>query len=88
MAPVLLAIAEEMPYEYGEVIHKALGAAGEILFEEVGTVGHGTNNDVLNTVDAYIDENIAKADVSKSEAVEAVFSANPDAYDEYMATRY
>ena len=88
LAPVLLAIAEEMPYEYGEVIHKALGAAGEILFEEVGTVGHGTNNDVLNTVDAYIDENIAKADVSKSEAVEAVFSANPDAYDEYMATRY
>ena len=88
LAPVLLAIAEEMPYEYGEVIHKALSAVGEILFEEQGVIGYGTNNDVLDTVDAYIDENIAKADVSKSEAVEAVFDANPDAYDEYMSTRY
>ena len=88
LGPVLMAIAEELPYEYGEVIHKALSAAGEIIFEEYGTEGAGSNNDVLTAVDAYIDENVSKSDISKAEAVEAVFDANPGAYDEYMATRY
>lgn len=88
LAPVLYAIAEHLPYEYGAVIHKALSAAGEILFEEMGTAGYASNNDVLSAVDSFIDENVSKADISKAEAVEAVFSANPDAYDEYMATRY
>ena len=88
LAPVLMAIAESLPYEYGEVIHKALSAAGEIIFEEMGTQGYATNNDVLTSVDAYIDQNIAKADISKAQAVEAVFAENPNAYDEYMATRY
>lgn len=89
LAPVLLAIAEELPYEYGAVIHKALSAAGEILFDEVGAIGYATNNDVLDSVDHYIDENISKGEeISKSEAVSAVFDANPEAYDEYMATRY
>ena len=88
LAPVLMAIAEELPYEYGAVIHKALSAAGEIIFDEIGTEGYATNNDVLHAVDNYIDENIAKSDISKAEAVEAVFDENPAAYDEYMATRY
>lgn len=88
LAPVLYTVAEYLPYEYGEVIHKALTAAGEIIFEEMGTQGYATNNDVLYAVDDFIDQNIEKSDISKAEAVEAVFSANPDAYDEYMATRY
>lgn len=89
LAPVLLAIAEELPYEYGATIHKALSAAGEILFDELGSQGYSTNNDVLDSVDRYIEESIEKSEgISKSEAVSAVFDANPDAYDEYMATRY
>ena len=88
LAPVLMAIAEELPYEYGEVIHKALSAAGEILFEEMGVQGAADNNDVLRQVDEFIDENVSKVDISKAQAVEAVFAENPQAYDEYMATRY
>lgn len=88
LAPVLMGIAEVLPYEYGEVIHKALSAAGEIIFDEIGSQGAGSNNDVLSAVDAYIEENVSKADISKADAVEAVFDANPGAYDEYMATRY
>ena len=93
LAPVLLMIAEELPYEYAEVVHKALAASGEIAtqaFAEIGYGGQATNNDVLHMVDAYIDENIAKTDydISKAEAVSAVFEANPMAYDEYMASRY
>lgn len=88
LAPVLMAIAEELPYEYGEVIHKALSAAGEILFEEMGVQGAADNNDVLRQVDEFIDTNVSKTDISKAQAIEAVFAENPQAYDEYMATRY
>lgn len=87
LAPVLMAIAEYLPYEYGEVIHKALSAAGDMIYEEIGYQGAADNNDVLARVDAYIDQNVSKADISKAQATEAVFADNPDAYDEYMATR-
>lgn len=87
LAPVLMAIAEHLPYEYGEVIHKALGAAGDLIFEEIGYQGQADNNDVLSQVDAYIEQNVSKSDISKAEAVEAVFADNPDAYDEYLSTR-
>lgn len=86
LAPALMAIAENLPYEVGEVIHKALTAAGSI-FEEIGKSGGNSNNDVLSMVDAYIEENISKSDISKAEAVEAIFTANPAAYDEYLRTR-
>jgi hypothetical protein len=86
LAPALMAIAEGLPYEVGAVIHKALTAAGSI-FDEVGYTGGNSNNDVLSMVDRYIEENISKADISKAEAVEAVFLANPAAYDEYLRTR-
>jgi hypothetical protein len=86
LAPALMAIAENLPYEVGAVIHKALTAAGSI-FEEIGKSGGNSNNDVLTMVDAYIEENISKSDISKAEAVEAIFDANPAAYDEYLRTR-
>lgn len=86
LAPALMMIAEHLPYEVGEVIHKALSAAGSI-FDEVGISGGNSNNDVLSMVDAYIEENISKSDISKAEAVEAIFTANPAAYDEYLRTR-
>ena len=89
LAPALMAIAEYLPEEYGSVIHKSLSAAGEILFEEMGMQGAADNNDVLYAVDEFIDGNVSKSDnISKAEAVEAVFADNPQAYDEYMATRY
>lgn len=87
LAPVLMAIAEHLPYEYGEVIHKALGSAGDMIFAEIGYQGQADNNDVLSQVDAYIEQNVSKSDISKAEAVEAVFADNPDAYDEYLSTR-
>lgn len=86
LAPALMAIAEYLPYEMGAVIHKALSAAGSI-FEEVGYTGGGSNNDVLSMVDSYIAENVSKSDISKAEAYEAIFEANPAAYDEYLRTR-
>jgi hypothetical protein len=89
LAPVLRDIAEYLPYEHGAIIHKALSAAGDMLFDEIGTQGAGSNNDVLNEVNAFIDQNVSKSDdISKAEATEAIFDSNPQAYDEYISTRY
>lgn len=89
LAPVLRDIAEYLPYEHGAIIHKSLMATSELAFQELGTEGYATNNDVLNEVENFIDQNVSKSDdISKAEAVEAVFDANPEAYDEYTATRY
>lgn len=87
LAPALMAIAEHLPYQVGEVIHKALTAAGSI-FEEIGKSGGNSNNDVLDMVENYIEQNVSKSDISKAEAYEAIFDANPAAYDEYIRTRY
>lgn len=88
LAVVLYTIAETLPYEHQEIIHKALSAAGEAVFMEYGTEGYGTNSDVLSAVDSFIDDNVSKSDISKAEAVAAVFEANPEAYEAYLAERY
>lgn len=87
LAVVLYTIAETLPYEHQEIIHKALSAAGEAIFMEYGTEGYGTNSDVLTAVDGFIDDNVSKSDISKAEAVAAVFEANPEAYEAYLAER-
>ena len=90
LAPVLMRMSETMSYEDCSVIHKALTTAGSTLFEEVGYIGGGDNNDVMSQVSAFLDEGIAKSDatVSKAAAMEEFFSTNPDAYDQYRAERF
>lgn len=88
LGPVLYRMAETMEYDDCAVIAKCLEAAGAAIFEEVGYIGGGDNVDVLDQVNAVADEYIGKsADVSKAEAWESVFEANPQAYDEYLAQR-
>lgn len=89
LGPVLMRMAETMSYDDCAVIHKALSAAGEAIYEEIGFIGGGDNVDVLTQVDAYLDESIAKSaeSVSKAKAMEDFFATNPAAYDEYIASR-
>jgi hypothetical protein len=89
LAPVLMRMAETMSYEDCSVIHKALTSAGSLIFEEVGVMGMGDNADVMQRVDAFLDEGISKSDgkVSKADAMAEFFIENPKAYDEYVADR-
>jgi hypothetical protein len=93
LGPVLKRCAETLSYEDCAVIHKALSAAGEGLFAEVGVQGSGSNNEIFSEVDAMAQE-VSKAfsdkgtEISKAKAVEQIFAENPAAYDEYLSTRY
>jgi hypothetical protein len=90
LGPVLMRMADTMSYEDCSVIHKALTSAGAALFDEVGFIGGGDNLDIMSQVSAFLDEGIAKSEetVSKADAMESFFAANPDAYDQYRAEQF
>jgi hypothetical protein len=89
LAPVLMRMSETMSYEDCSVIHKALSNAGSAIFDEVGFIGGGDNNDVMTQVNAFLDEGVSKSEsVSKADAVEEFFRSNPDAYDMYRAEQF
>jgi hypothetical protein len=87
LAPVLMRMADTMSYDDCAVIHKALTSAGAALYDEVGFIGGGDNNDVMSQVSAFLDEGISKSDgsVNKAAAMTDFFATNPAAYDEYLA---
>lgn len=90
LGPVLMRMAETMSYEDCSVVAKALDAASEAisyLNSEVGFAGGGDNNEVISHVNALLDESVSKGDISKQAAMENFFDTNPEAYDEYLASR-
>lgn len=66
------------------VLDQALSAAGELGYDEIGTAG-GAQPEIMYEVEAYADRLVGKSDLSREEAVVAMFEANPAAYDEYLA---
>lgn len=92
LGPVLMRCAEALSYDDCAVLHKALTAAGEMLFVEAGFDGQATNNDPLAEVEAYLEgegEAVAKRagePVSKAQGVTAFFDDNPDAYEAFRAS--
>lgn len=91
LGPVLMRMADTMSYEDCVVIHKALSSAGAVM-DELGVYGGADPvNDVLQQVESLASESVAKSangQVSKEATVTQLFESNPDAYDEYMRTRY
>lgn len=87
LGPVLMRMTEQMSREDCAVVHKALTAAGEMLFEEAGYSGAADNNDPLAQIDQLLDEQVSKSagQLSKSHAVTGFFDDNPEAYDAYRA---
>lgn len=86
LGPVLMRMAENMSYDDCSVIHKALTAAGEMLFEEAGYEGQADNDDPMAMIEAQIEQSLSKADgqVSKADAINLYFEQNPNAYDAYV----
>lgn len=90
LGPVLKRCAEALSPEDQEVLAHALSVGTEAIekfFEESGTYGGGSNSDVLNSVDAYLDENVAKSDEDRNAHIVKMFEKNPDLYTEYDAER-
>ena len=89
LGPVIMRMAEVMSYDDCAVIHKALAAAGEMLYMEAGFDSSGIPDDPISQIDAFLDEQVSKSDggLSKAGAISAFFDSNPEAYDAYRSER-
>lgn len=89
LGPVLMRATEALSYDDCAVIHKALTAAGEMLFAEAGYDSRGAAEDPMAEIDAFLDGEVAKSSgsLSKAAATTAFFDSNPGAYDAYRADR-
>lgn len=87
LGPVLYRMAETMSYDDCAVIHKALTAAGEMLFEEAGYQGGGDNADIMDQVNAFATERVEVGKSAGPADIAGVFDDSPAAYDEYLASR-
>jgi len=86
LGPILKAVAEVLSDEQLDVLDALFTSIGDVLYDEIGYVGDTDNNSVIHQVDAFADELVGKSDnVSKAEAMVALFEANPAAYDAYIA---
>lgn len=81
LGPVLMRCAESLSYEDCAVIHKALTAAGEMLFQEAGFSGEATNSDPMRELEANLSKS-ANGDMAS--AMNDFFEANPGAYDAFI----
>lgn len=88
LGPVLMRMAETMPYEDCAVIHKALTSAGEAFAELGFSGGAAGDTDPMGVVDAVFQEIGKSADgLTREAAVSKAFEMNPAAYDDYLASR-
>lgn len=85
LGPILKSMAETLTDEQLDVLDQLFTAIGEDLYDEYGYEGGGDNASILDEVGAHAEELVGKADVSGAEAVAAVFEANPEAYEQYLA---
>lgn len=85
--PILKRMVEALPAEDLEVLDAIFKSVGDALYDEIGYVGGGDNVSVLDTVNAYADDLVAKNDgyLHPSLAMTALLEANPDVYDAYIS---
>lgn len=84
--PVLKRLVERMDEDDLEILDAVFKSSGDLLYQEYGNVGGGSNSSIIDSVDALAGEMVAKAggNFSTAEAQVALFEANPEAYDAYI----
>lgn len=85
IAHLLKSTADAQGYEAVEKMHTMFSAAGEQLFEVYGSDLGPQESSVMGQIEALASQAVTKADVSEAQAVVELFSANPDAYEAYLA---
>jgi len=85
LARVMKNVNENLPQEDAEIIAKCFAMASDALFAEEGAIGGGDNSDIMNHVNAFAQDQVAKSgDLSAVDATIEAFSANPELYDRYL----
>lgn len=82
---VLAEVLRNLPEDQATYLDQLFSKAGEVLFEELGSGLGDQDATIQDQIEAMAMAAVGKADVSKEQAVTAVYDANPDAYDQYLA---
>lgn len=85
LGPILKAMAEVLSDEQLDVVDQLFSSVGDALYDEIGYVGGTDQPTVLDNVWGATGELVAKSNMSEAEAMTALFSANPAAYEAYLA---
>ena len=85
IAILLKQTADTLGFEAVEKMHQMFSAAGEQLFAVYGSDLGVQDSSVMAQIEAMANQAVAKADVSEAQAVVELFTANPDAYEAYLA---
>jgi hypothetical protein len=85
---ILKSVADVLDDDQLELLDNLFDSVGDILYEEYGYEGGGSDTGVLDMVESYADEYVTKADVTDAQAITDVFEINPDAYDAYLEMGY
>lgn len=69
-------------------LDRILKSAGEArLLGELGHTGLGVPSDVMQQVEAVAEDVVSKADLTREQAIVAIFESDPGAYDAYESER-
>jgi hypothetical protein len=82
--PILKRLVENMPERDMYVLDELFKSIGATFFEELGYNG-GSPESSYDYVAAAAQELVAKTGASDAQAITAMYNANPDAYDAYLA---
>lgn len=83
--PILKSIAESLTEEELNLLDELFSSIGDSLYNEIGYVGESSNSSVLDAVNGLASEFVGKSDATYEQAFTAMFEANPQAYDAYIA---
>lgn len=81
----LATILKSLDPRQAAYLDRVMSSVGEQLYDVYGAdLGDG-QVEVMGQVEAMAQQAVGKSDVSTEAAIAAIFAANPDAYDEYLA---
>jgi hypothetical protein len=82
---VMAEILKSMPPQHAAYLDRVLSSVGEQLFETYGADLGDQHASIHAQIEAIAGEAVGKSNVSGEQAVVALYDANPDAYDQYLA---
>lgn len=67
---------------FSQILEQASQAG---LYDELGSTGDYVDTEVMGMVSGFADQLVGKSDLTREQAVVALFETNPSAYDQYIA---
>jgi hypothetical protein len=85
IALVLKSAVDTMPAEHVQYLDRLFAAAGEQIYDELGSGLGPEQSSVMAQIEAMAGQAVGKADVSEAQAIVELFATNDGAYEAYLS---